>query len=575
MSVSGWPDAREVATSRAGVLARARAVLLIARSREGAHEKMLLLSWALVIAGVLGFILIVGQHAVVRYQGFNADAFDLGNMDQAVWNTLHGHPFRFTNRGLDWFGPPTRLGIHVEPVLLLIAPLYLIHSGPETLLILQTVMLALGAIPLFLLSLRKLPEQPLIGATLALAYLLTPELLGEALWDFHAVALATPLLLLAVWAMDARRYGWFLVAVILAMGTKESVGLAVAPLGLYIAIWQRRPRLGYAVAVLAALWVAISFRVILPHFNGGISSGNNYWYRYSWLGTSPGSAIVNVLLHPWLPVWFVLSDAARRGYLAHLFRINGALGIFAPALWVCALPELAINLLSTHPEQYSGFFQYNATIIAFVSASAVYGVARLYHARYGPAVASAPATPSGARATGWASVPTRLRATGARIGRWWDALIARIPLPERWYTVLVGAWLVAMVALNFATASPRLATFWSAGVTPGPHAAATDALLARVPADVPVATTDDLNAHLSDRYTIYLMPDPQSYQAEYVAANVARARPLARAADAAMLARMQASGRYVTVGTSGGVILLKRVGPPLAPDGTPFSPENG
>ena len=52
--------------------------------------------------------------------------------------------FRFTNRGLDWQGPPTRLGQHVEPIFLLIAPLYLIHSGPETLLVLQTVALALG-----------------------------------------------------------------------------------------------------------------------------------------------------------------------------------------------------------------------------------------------------------------------------------------------------------------------------------------------------------------------------------------------------------------------------------------------
>ena len=73
------------------------------------------LAWALLALLVLVDSILVCQHSVARYQTYHADAFDLGNMNQAVWNTLHGNPFRFTNRGLDWFGPPTRLGIHVEP----------------------------------------------------------------------------------------------------------------------------------------------------------------------------------------------------------------------------------------------------------------------------------------------------------------------------------------------------------------------------------------------------------------------------------------------------------------------------
>jgi len=96
----------------------------------------------------LAFAILVGYHAIFRHLEFHTDAFDLGNMDQAVWNTLHGHPFRFTNRGNDDFGPPTRLSIHVEPILLLLSLLYLIHSGPVTLLATQTIALALGAIVL-------------------------------------------------------------------------------------------------------------------------------------------------------------------------------------------------------------------------------------------------------------------------------------------------------------------------------------------------------------------------------------------------------------------------------------------
>ena len=45
------------------------------------------------------------------------------------------------------------------------------------------------------------------------------------------MALATPLLILAIWALDAGRYRTFAVAAILAALTKEDVALSLALLG--------------------------------------------------------------------------------------------------------------------------------------------------------------------------------------------------------------------------------------------------------------------------------------------------------------------------------------------------------
>src|SRR3984893_119935 len=330
------------------------------------------LAWAIVLMFVAADITLVGQHALVRYQSYHADAFDLGNMDQAVWNTLHGHLLRFTNRGADWYGPPTRLGVHVEPILLLIAPLYLIYTGPETLLVLQTVALALGGIPLLLLGLRRLPELPLVTAAFVGAYLLTPEILGEALYDFHGVALATPLLLLALWALDAKRYGWFVCAGVLAAFCKEEVALSLVPAGLFIAFWQGRLRLGLAVSLLSIIWVAVCFLVILPHYDIRTAGANNFWYRYGWLGNTPNSALHHVLTQPWM-LLSPLQDPARRKYLVELLRSGGGLGIFAPVFWLSTIPDIFINVLSTHEEQYSGFFQYNAVILPYLMASAISG----------------------------------------------------------------------------------------------------------------------------------------------------------------------------------------------------------
>ncbi|HEX5572650.1 MAG TPA: hypothetical protein VFX31_14735, partial [Ktedonobacterales bacterium] len=62
------------------------------RTLEGQRR----LAWALVLLLVIVDSILVCQHSIARYQTYHADAFDLGNMNQAVWNTLHGHPFRFT-----------------------------------------------------------------------------------------------------------------------------------------------------------------------------------------------------------------------------------------------------------------------------------------------------------------------------------------------------------------------------------------------------------------------------------------------------------------------------------------------
>src|SRR5258708_19414448 len=109
-------------------------------------------------------------------------------------------------------------------------------------------------------------------------------------------------------------------------------------------------------------------------------STNNFWYRYGWLGRSPDIALLHVLTQPSL-LLSPLQDPTRREYLVELLRTGGGLGIFAPTLWLSALPDIFINVLSTHKEQYSGFFQYNAVILPYLMLSAISGTPPFYHAR--------------------------------------------------------------------------------------------------------------------------------------------------------------------------------------------------
>src|SRR3989440_11002385 len=76
------------------------------------------LAWVLLVSIMLVYAAEISYQTLLRYDTFKATAFDLGNMDQVMWNTIHGRLFQFTNQAIDWYGPPTRLAIHFEPIIL-------------------------------------------------------------------------------------------------------------------------------------------------------------------------------------------------------------------------------------------------------------------------------------------------------------------------------------------------------------------------------------------------------------------------------------------------------------------------
>src|SRR5713101_2207209 len=168
------------------------------------------LAWCLLLLAILVYAVEMSHQALLRYDTFKATAFDLGNMDQVLWNTIHGRWFQFTNQAIDWYGTPKRLALHFEPIILPLSLLYAFQADPHILLVFQTLALASGALPVFLLTRKYLPEWPLLAAFMALAYLLSPALLGANIFDFHPLTLAAPLLLYALLALTYKRYVWFL-----------------------------------------------------------------------------------------------------------------------------------------------------------------------------------------------------------------------------------------------------------------------------------------------------------------------------------------------------------------------------
>ena len=140
-----------------------------------------------------------------RHTGVEVPAdgrYNLGNFTQAVWATAHGHFLQVTEVG---GAEVSRLGIHVDPIIALFAPLWWLWPSTQLFLTAQAVALALGAVPLFWLARKHLPRDR-DAALLALAYLLCPTIGWNATKSFTAVAFAVPLLLFSIWYLDEERW---------------------------------------------------------------------------------------------------------------------------------------------------------------------------------------------------------------------------------------------------------------------------------------------------------------------------------------------------------------------------------
>ena len=572
------------------------------------------IAWALLILIMLVYAAGMSFLTILRYTTFKATAFDLGNLDQVLWNTIHGRWFEFTNQSIDYYGPPTRLAVHFEPIILPLSLLYAFGADPRILLVFQTLVLTAGALPVFLLTRYYIPRWPLAAPVMALAYFFAPALLGLNLFDFHPVSLATPALLYAVLALTYKRNGWFLLACLIAASSKEDVPMAVALLGILVMWKYKQPRLGLAVFIGGCLWSFLAFEVIIPHFFPGQQS-NNFWYRYESLGNTPGQAIVNLLLHPWLLfTTFVTLD--RVYYLLGLFRSAGFLSLLAPEWLLPALPIIAVNFLSTDATTYSGVYHYNAAIIPFVMIAAIHGTRRLLllwqRWRGEPAGEDIPLTRASsvrsrlarpAGATVLAQVQqatltlrfstitaagidfaqgqlTRLvitpslglrrrvaRETSARWQRFSQRMIplARKVVLSRLQTALF-VWIVAMILLNLVVTATALSALVPDHL-PGSREQHIEQLLAMIPPNASVSASSNMNPHVSERQGLavfpsitYDLPNGSSAIVQYVIVDLDAVFPQDRGYVTQELDHLRRTGQYVVLAQAEGVVLLVRSG---------------
>lgn len=353
-------------------------------------KKLIQSHWPEILLGIIivAYIGYFSYFSILRFQTLHAHYFDLGIMNQTVYNTFMAFKTGDYSRFLELTNPHgfdqiKRMAIHNDVFLAFLAPLYFIYSGPETLLIIQTVAVGLGALAVYGISkivFDKVRYARLIAVFFSCAYLLYPPLQRANQFDFHAVVLATPLLLFMYLLYLQKRFVLsFLCAMALAL-MKEQIGLTLAFFGVFALLQNGIPRrkkeysrngavFGATLIVMGIGWFILSMTYIIPLFRHGVHFALGYFGDF---GDSPTNVFIGLIKNPFR-IFFYIFRKETYEYLLAILGPMGFLSFLSPTHLLIAAPELAINLLSKSGAMRNIYFHYTAVITPFVIISSMYG----------------------------------------------------------------------------------------------------------------------------------------------------------------------------------------------------------
>lgn len=501
-------------------------------------RRILLILWLAILAYALFF----SVYTLQRHATLNTFAADLSFIDQPMWNTLHG---RFLERTLDDRQVP-RVSEHLESILLPLSLVYLFWDDVRAILILQSLALALGALPVFWLArdiLGRDRRADRLGLAFAAAYLLFPALQAANVADFHADPFVVAPLLFAFWYARQHRWRPMWVWALAAMVVKENLPTLTAMLGVYIVLREgsarrglgsslRRAtaglrgdaaagvRHGLALIGLSTFWFLIATFVIVQPLARQVYGTDAPIYlasRYIQFAGGPSG---------WLRAALdALREPARLDYLRGLFASVGWLALLAPEYLLLGLPVLVANTFSNFPGQFSGEQHYSAPLAAVFVIAAIFGARRVIDLAE-------------------RTLPFKLS----------DRFSNRAL-----FSLLAGVWLLAW------SLGQQIDRGWTPLARPfqwpqrTAHHRLLDRFTAQIPAGAAVSATSGVHPHLAHRRAIYEFPTVAD--ADYVLVDIPGVTNLQATDLKAMLEELLATGSFGVLDAADGYVLLARGAP--------------
>jgi uncharacterized membrane protein len=296
---------------------------------------------AIAIVAYVAIAVRVAHARLVTFRTYDQAA----RFSQCCWSLLHGHGFANAAQAVD--GTLGRhAGMHFSPTLFLCVPFYAIAPGPLMLLAIQALAVALTVVPLYHLLRRD--NRASVALVLSLAALAIPSFGWAGVRDFHDANFLPPLLITAVWAIEARRPAILAIAALGALGLREDLGITLVLLGAWALLRGAGARIALGLAALGAAWMIVVIKLVMPRFGPAgswIDATGSFADALGQWGATPGAAARAMLSHP-IAFAHALFNGQSIRYLYDLLSPLLMLPPFGDPIFLVGMPGLSVLLLS-------------------------------------------------------------------------------------------------------------------------------------------------------------------------------------------------------------------------------------
>ena len=346
---------------------------------------------ALVLTAICIYSIAFSYYTIMRHYSFRSDAWDLGIFSQVLYSTINGKIFYYNVE--PYFNPShSFLGIHFSPILFLLVPFYAIFPKPETLLVAQSVILALAAYPLYLYSFVKTKSKTL-SLAVSVAYLLNPLIQGVNWYDFHPQAFLPLFYFSMLYFLERKRTLSYLIFLLLSLCVLEQISIIniFLAISLFLMYYKNIIKclknkniidmyfiVPCLTLIISIYWLIMS-NAIIRYFNPNPPLYLKGLGTFGILGARETSEVpLFIFAHPSKALKALNYDYyLKTTYVILSFTPLAFTSLLSPTLLIPAIPWLIVALFSNHKPYYMLGYQYSALLVPFIFLSGVNGLKKV------------------------------------------------------------------------------------------------------------------------------------------------------------------------------------------------------
>jgi uncharacterized membrane protein len=280
-----------------------------------------------------------------RYYSFYANT-DHGLFNQVAWNSIHGHWFESTlfaassaSVSLNGQLPEVTfhsLSHHFAPAMALLFPIYALFPYPSTLVVFQVLLMTAGGVVLYFLARHYL--KPELAVLITVSYYAANSVIGPTLGNFFELCQLPLYTFSLILAMEKKKWLWFWLLAALVLMIREDAGIALFSIGFYWAVSRQSLKLGIAVCTVSLIYIVVITNTVMPLF--GTDLAQRFMIdRFGQFVETPEASTLDIL---WgmvsqpgkLLIEFFVPLNRKVVYLLGHWLSLGLIPVASPAVWL-------------------------------------------------------------------------------------------------------------------------------------------------------------------------------------------------------------------------------------------------